>query len=85
MSRKQITFTATFYGAERLTNSTNGNPRWKLSTSEGTYRTQSDASLGYDVDNHNGRPEHTDRSWRGREVEFTATPAGRVWDWKLAN
>jgi hypothetical protein len=85
MASKDQTITATLYGAERLTNSVNGNPRFKLHTSEGDLITKSDASMGYEVDNHTGRPEHSSRSWVGKRVRFTATKAGRVWDWQLAD
>lgn len=36
---------------ERRNNSTNGNPTWALHTSEGTYLTALDASLGYSIEN----------------------------------
>ena len=73
-------FTATFLGAKRLNNSVNGNPTWELVTSQGTYKTQTDASLGYEVSNHTGGPN----SLIGKEVEFTATKAGRVWDMQVS-
>lgn len=41
--------------AERRTNSANGNPRWKLHTSEGTFTTADDASLGYAIENYTDR------------------------------
>lgn len=78
------TITATLYGADRHGCSVNGNPTWILRTSEGNLRTQSDAGIGYEVNNHTGRPEHNTSSWIGREVRFTLTRAGRVTDWKLA-
>lgn len=81
---KKIEFVATLLSADRLNNSVNGNPTWLLRTDHGDFRTQSDASIGYEVSNHLGRPEHTDRSWVGRKVKFTATPAGRVCGWELA-
>jgi hypothetical protein len=83
MARKSQTFTATFHHAERIGCSTNGNPTWLLHTSEGTFRTQSDTGLGYEVANHDRTPERG--GWRDREVRFTATPAGRVWDMKLVD
>lgn len=73
-------FTATFHGATRATNSVNGNPTWVLHTSEGAYRTQSDASLGYSISNYTGGSD----SLIGQQVEFTATSAGRVYDMKPA-
>lgn len=41
----------TIYRAERLTNSSAGNPRWRLYTSEGNYDTGADVSVNYSVDN----------------------------------
>lgn len=38
--------------AERTRNSANGNPGWKLYTSEGTFLTESDAALGYGIENY---------------------------------
>ena len=78
--RRQVTFTATFHGATCKGSSVNGNPTWILHTSDGDYVTQSDASLGYSVSNHT----HSTLGWIGREVTFTATPAGRVWNMELA-
>lgn len=38
--------------AERRRNSVNGNPTWALHTSEGTFMTEKDASLGYGIENY---------------------------------
>lgn len=38
--------------AERRRNSANGNPGWKLHTSEGTFLTENDASLNYGIENY---------------------------------
>ena len=46
--------TATLFSAQRIKNSTNGNPRFRLSTSEGVYDTKADAEVGYDIKNHTG-------------------------------
>ena len=73
-------FTATLYGATRKNNSTNGNPSWILHTSDGDYRTQTDAAIGYEVANHTGGPG----SWVNKSVTFTATSSQRVFAWKLA-
>jgi hypothetical protein len=82
---KDKKFTAVFKGADRLPNSSNGNPRWLLLTSEGNYGTEPDASLGYEVSNH----LHSTLGLVGKRVEFTATEsrAGRlrVWDMKEAS
>lgn len=80
MASKSIEITATLTGATRKGASVNGNPTWILHTSKGDLVTQSDSSIGYEVDNHTGRSD----SWIGREVVFTATPARRVRDWRLA-
>jgi len=72
-------FTATLHGVTRKNNSTNANPTWELHTSEGSYRTQTDAAIGYEVANHTGGPG----SWIGKRVTFTATKAGRVFAWRL--
>lgn len=37
---------------ERATNSTNGNPRWYLHTSQGIFHTAPDADFAYSIDNH---------------------------------
>lgn len=72
------TFVATFHGATRLINSANGNPRWKLHTSDGDHITEPDAALA--VANH---VEDCADSWIGKQVEFTARNRS-VYRWKLA-
>lgn len=43
----------TIQGVTRLTNSANGNPRFRLTLSDGhTYDTQADASCNYEVTNY---------------------------------
>lgn len=75
-------FVATLHGATRKNNSADGNPTWQIHTSEGDYLTQTNASIGYDVDNHtNSRSE----SWVGKRVEFTTTDRKRITDWRLAS
>lgn len=76
MARKGTTVRAELLYAVRLNNSTNGNPRFRLVTTEGEYVTQSDAACSYDVDNI------TRRIPRGesRPVVLSLTPAGRVWN-----
>lgn len=76
---KSQEFTATLHGASRHGLSANGNPTWVLHTSEGDYRTQTDAALGYEVSNHAGGTD----TWIGKRVKFTATPTGRVYAWEL--
>lgn len=80
--RNDITFTAIFHGAERLNNSTNGNPRWRLLTSEGSFNTDSDASVGYEVANF----LHSKYGVVGKLVTFTATKRGKyVWKMEAAS
>lgn len=67
------TFVATFHGATRKNNSTNGNPTWTLHTSDGDYTTQTDGSVGYSVSNYTGGPS----SLIGKRVTFTVSGTGR--------
>lgn len=39
------------YGANRLNSSVNGNPRYKIFTTDGPFITSSDTSASYEVDN----------------------------------
>lgn len=77
---KSVEITATLHGATRKGHSVNGNPTWTLHTDAGDLVTQSDSQIGYEVSNHTGGTG----DWVGRRVVFTATPARRVWDWRLA-
>lgn len=65
----------------RAKNSANGNPTFVLHTSEGDYRTQSDAALGYSLTNYtNTRFPDTYVIGDGvPAVMLVATRAGRVW------
>jgi hypothetical protein len=55
---------------ERLNNSVNGNPAWRVHFTDGeSTRTSSDAQVSYALDN----PEY-----RGVPVKFTLTKAGRI-------
>lgn len=69
------TVTVVLQSAERIGCSVNGNPTWLLHTDGGTFRTMSDASAGYEVDNvlprrHRGETDPT--------LKLTLTPAKRV-------
>jgi hypothetical protein len=65
-------YTKTIDRIERLSNSRNGNPAYRLHFTDGTSaRTQSDASISYVVDG----PE-----FRRGPVAFTTTKAGRIFD-----
>jgi hypothetical protein len=47
------TFVATFLGAQRCKRlSRNGNPSYDVITSEGTFRTETDGSIGYSIPNY---------------------------------
>lgn len=75
MSRKSVTYTQTIDRLERLNNSTNGNPRFRIHFADGqTAVTQSDASIAYGLE---------DRKFFGVPVKVTATPAGMVWNVEL--
>lgn len=76
MASKGSTVATDLFSATRLTNSTNGNPRFDLHTSDGTFRTQSDASCSYDVDNI----VRTIPRGETIPVVLHTTPAGRVWN-----
>ena len=80
MDSTDRTFEANFHGATRTRNSRNGNPTWKLHTSEGDFLTGADSAIGYEVANHTGGLG----DWTGRRVVFTATNKGRVYAWHLA-
>lgn len=62
----------TVHGYERLNNSVNGNPRFKLFAEGGALITSSDAACGYDIQN----------GWAGvrgpRLARVTRTRAGRI-------
>jgi hypothetical protein len=70
----------TVYSVERLRNSRDGNPRYKLHTSEGTLTTQSDAACNYGLENRasdGGLPLDT-------PVTLLATDKARaVWGWEV--
>jgi hypothetical protein len=62
-------FRATITKIDRLKNSTNGNPTYRLHTSAGTYRTKTDAQISYMVGSR----------LLGTEVELTVDGRGHVW------
>lgn len=69
----------------RRTLSTNGNPRFILHTSEGDWQTQTDAALGYSLENYtNSRfPDTYVIGDNVPAVTLLATPAGKVWGIEL--
>lgn len=57
---------------ERLNNSVNGNPAYRVHLDNGNvYRTQSDSSVAYEINNG---------SYRGVTVRLLLTKAHRIWD-----
>lgn len=64
------TFVKTILTLERLRNSGNGNPRYRVTFTDGESAvTQTDASIGYGI----GNPEFKDVP-----VRFTVSKAGRI-------
>lgn len=81
MARKGSTLATQLVSVTRLTNSTNGNPRFRLNTTHGEYQTQSDAACSYDVDNIARKIRNRDTGESiPLPVTLSLTPAGRVWD-----
>ena len=72
----ETTITVDLYGAARLNNSRNGNPRFTLRTSDGPIATQTDAAIGYEVENFT-RGIDPDRPPR---VVLSLTRSGHVWN-----
>lgn len=57
---------------ERLKLSVNGNPRFRVTFTDGTSaQTQTDASVGYSIENS---------EYRDVPVRVSFTPAGRIWN-----
>jgi len=69
----------TLIDATREGASTNGNPKWALLTTDGTYHTQADAACSYDVDNLRREAARTGDNTPGILVTLYTTKAGRVW------
>jgi hypothetical protein len=70
MARGETTVVKTIIRAERLNNSVNGNPRYRLYFADGSaHTTQSDSACTYDVEN---------LAKHGATLELTLTRAGRV-------
>lgn len=77
---KQFERVVTVYRLDRMPNSVNGNPRYRLTTDAGEYITSSDHAFVYGIEN-GFRPRN---HWEGRKAWITLTRAGRVSDleWK---
>lgn len=76
------TVTAKFLGATHKGTTRNGNPRYEIHTSEGTYTMATDASLGYSIGNYTGGPD----SLIDQEVVLTFTKTGnKVYDIRKAD
>ena len=67
--------TAVFYGATRKRNSKYGNPSFELMTSEGIFRTETDAAVNYSIANYTGRSSD---NLVNQSVRFTLTRGNRV-------
>jgi hypothetical protein len=76
MASKGSIITTDLFSATRQGCSVNGNPRFDLHTSDGTYRTQSDAGISYEVYNI----VRTIPRGETIPVILHTTPAGRVWN-----
>ncbi len=62
----------TIASLERMKLSVNGNPRFKVTFTDGTVaQTQTDASIGYAIENS---------EYRDVPVRVSFTPAGRIWN-----
>lgn len=59
MTADKVFYDVEVYSISRLNNSNYGNPRYKMETSEGVFKTQPDAMLGYGLENftNSRRPE----------------------------
>ena len=65
----------TLLGAERAGTSSMGNPTWDLLTDRGAFRTETNGSIGYSVDNYT----NSKYGWVGKRVVLHTTRSGRVW------
>lgn len=74
MSRKTSTLAVMIHETTFASTSYLGNPSYDLRTSMGTFRTISNGSIGYKLNNG---------SHEGDKVELTLTPAGRVIDIRI--
>lgn len=67
------------FSAHRLNNSVNGNPRWQLHTSAGPIVISSDASVGYEVANHEPTFRANRKHGLATPARLTLTRAGRFY------
>lgn len=70
-----LTVTTELINATRMTNTVNGNPRYRLHTTDGDYITSSDSACAYEVQNL----LHSRRGQDVITVTLSLTRAGRVW------
>lgn len=66
---RQTSVTAEIMSIHKLMNSTSGNPRWKVFTTKGTYITESDSQVGFDIVNE---------MYRDTRVKFTLSPQNKI-------
>lgn len=72
MANKGTERVVTIASLERMKLSTNGNPRFRVTFTDGTVaQTQTDSSIAYAIEN----PEYRDVP-----VKVSFTPAGRIWN-----
>lgn len=70
MAGQSVTYVKTIAQLERLNNSANGNPRWRVGFTDGTSAvTKPDAGIGYAIDN---------LEFKGVAVEFKVNEANQI-------
>lgn len=73
----ETTVTGAIVATDRLRNSVNGNPRFRVHLDNGeTYQTSTDSAVSYDIDN---------LARSRKRVTFLLTRAGRIWGYRDAN
>lgn len=72
------------YYATKLKNTTNGNPRWRLATSDGDITISSDAAVGYEIGNYE-RTFRENRDHGGTPVRLKLTRAWRFYALEMLN
>lgn len=74
MSRKTSTLAVMIHETTFASTSFYGNPSYDLRTSLGTFRTITNGSIGYELNNG---------TYEGKKAELTLTPAGRIIDIRI--
>lgn len=73
MSKRKHVIETTVWRLERVKNSVNGNPRYRVGTSDGDFLTSSDHSFVYQINNGWGDK-------RSRPANLYLTRNGRIYD-----